>query len=189
MKTYTGGGDRGTTSLLSGERVAKNHCRIEACGDLDELNCTLGALIASLPTEDRGLRSELEDVQGDLFRMGARLATNAGSAALALLPPFGPENTRRLEAAIDRLETELPPLQGFILPGGHPTAAWAHLARTVCRRAERRVVQCKLESDQTDPRELLGDAIVYLNRLSSLLFTVARLCNKILGVTERTWQA
>jgi len=156
VKAYTGGGDRGTTSLLSGERVAKSHSRIEACGDVDELNCTLGALIASLPTKDRGLRGELENVQADLFR---------------------------------RFEAELPPLQGFILPGGHPTAAWAHLARTVCRRAERRVVQCAHESDRTGPGEPLADAIAYLNRLSSLMFTVARVSNQIFGVAERTWQA
>jgi len=189
VKAYTGGGDRGTTSLLSGERVAKSHSRIEACGDVDELNCTLGALIASLPTKDRGLRGELENVQADLFRLGARLATNPDSAALSLLPTFGPENTRRLEATIDRFEAELPPLQGFILPGGHPTAAWAHLARTVCRRAERRVVQCAHESDRTGPGEPLADAIAYLNRLSSLMFTVARVSNQIFGVAERTWQA
>lgn len=189
MKAYTGGGDRGTTSLLSGERVAKNHCRIEACGEVDELNCTLGALIASLPAEDRDLRDVLENVQADLFCLGARLATNPGSAALAMLPQFGPENTKRLEETIDRLEAELPALQGFILPGGHQTAAWAHLARTVCRRAERRVVECALESDHADPHEPLGDAIAYVNRLSSLLFTVARICNRNFGVPERTWRA
>lgn len=188
MKAYTGGGDRGNTSLLSGERVAKNHSRIEACGEVDELNCALGALLAALPPEDLGLRSGLLEVQGDLFRLGARLATAPGSPASALLPEFGPEDTRRLEAAIDRLESGLPPLQGFILPGGHPTAAWAHLARTVCRRAERRVVQCSRESEEAD-QEVLGDAIAYLNRLSSLLFAVARTCNKLFGVTERTWPA
>ncbi len=137
MKAYTGGGDRGRTSLLSGERVAKSHCRIEACGDVDELNCTLGALIAALPHEDLGVQSDLLEAQADLFRLGARLATDPHSPAFALLPAFGPQQTSRLEESIDRLEAELPPLQGFILPGGSATAAWAHVARAVCRRAER----------------------------------------------------
>ena len=189
MKAYTGGGDRGKTSLLSGERVPKNHSRVEACGDVDELNCALGALLAALPPEDLGLRTDLLEVQGSLFRLGARLATASGSPAFALLPEFGPGDTHRLEAAIDRLEAGLPPLQGFILPGGHPTAAWAHLARAVCRRAERRVVQCSQESAGAEQGQALGDAIAYLNRLSSLLFAVARACNKLLGVTESTWQA
>ncbi len=189
MKAYTGGGDRGRTSLLSGERVAKTDSRIEACGDVDELNCALGALLASLPPEDLGLRAELLEVQSDLFRLGARLATAPGSAAFALLPPFGSQHIRRMESAIDRLESELPPLQGFILPGGQPAAAWAHLSRTVCRRAERRVVQCSVQPGRSEPDETFGDIIAYLNRLSSLLFTAARLCNKILGVPERTWQA
>jgi cob(I)alamin adenosyltransferase len=189
VKAYTGGGDRGKTSLLSGERVAKTHCRIEACGDVDELNCALGAFIAALPQEDLGLRTELLEAQGDLFRLGARLSTASGSTAASLLPSFGPPQTRRLEAAIDKLEAELPPLQGFILPGGHASAAWAHLARTVCRRAERRVVQCALESKDTDPGQDMEGAIAYLNRLSTFLFTAARVCNKLLGVTERTWQA
>jgi cob(I)alamin adenosyltransferase len=188
VKAYTGGGDRGRTSLLSGERVAKSHVRIEACGDVDELNCTIGALLAVLPAEDLGLRGELIEVQSDLFRLGARLATAPGSTATALLPPFGPQHRQRIEAAIDRLEAQLPPLQGFILPGGHPTAAWAHLSRTVCRRAERRVVQCSLESSESAPEEAMSDAIAYLNRLSSFLFTAARLCNKAHGVTERTWR-
>lgn len=189
MKAYTGGGDRGRTSLLSGERVAKSDIRVEACGDVDELNCALGALLCQLPQEELGLRAELLEVQSDLFRLGARLATNPGSGTSALLPVFGPQHRQRMEATIDRLESQLPPLQGFILPGGHPAAAWAHLCRTVCRRAERRVVQCALQSSEGESEGALGDVIAYLNRLSSLLFTVARLCNKILGVAERTWQA
>ncbi len=188
MKTWTGGGDRGRTSLLSGERVAKTHVRVEAGGEIDELNCVVGALVASLPPEDQGLRSELLAVQDDLLRLGARISAAPGSPASARLPGFGPEHTHRIEALIDRMEAGLPHLQGFILPGGHPAAAWAHLARAVCRRAERRVVQCTLESAAGEAGPF-GDIIAYLNRLSSLFFSVARLCNRIFGVSERPWQA
>ncbi|HVP17962.1 MAG TPA: cob(I)yrinic acid a,c-diamide adenosyltransferase [Spirochaetia bacterium] len=187
MKAYTGGGDGGMTSLLSGERVAKTHCRVEACGEVDELSCVVGALIASLPKEDRGLRDELLETQGELFRLGAILAATRGSHASGMFPKFGPEPTRRLEELTDRLEEQLPPLQGFVFPGGHPTAAWAHLARAVARRAERRVVQCFQESAEGRPDAAFGDMIPYLNRLSSFLFAVARFCNSILGVPERTW--
>jgi cob(I)alamin adenosyltransferase len=189
VKPYTGGGDKGRTSLLSGERVAKSHCRIEACGDVDELSSAIGALVASLSSDQRALQDELRETQADLFRLGARLATVPGSSASAMLPPFGTEQIRRLEAAIDGLEASLPSLQGFILPGGHPSAAWAHVARTVCRRAERRVVQCALEHSETSQDESLGDLIAYLNRMSTYLFSVARQCNRIFGVPERTWRA
>ncbi len=189
MKAWTGGGDRGKTSLLSGERVAKTHARVEACGEVDELNCVVGALVASLPPEDQGLRDELLSVQDDLLRLGARISAGPGSPASARLPAFGPERTHRIEALIDRLEAGLPQIQAFILPGGHPTAAWAHLARAVCRRAERRVIQCSAESGEKGDVGAFGDIIAYLNRLSSLFFTVARVCNRILGVSERPWQA
>ena len=193
MKAYTGGGDQGRTSLLSGERVAKTHCRIEACGDVDELSSTIGALIASLPSGQRALQEELLETQAELFRLGARLATLPGSSTYGMLPPFGSREIRRLEAAVDRLEADLPSLQGFILPGGHPSAAWAHVARTVCRRAERRVVQCTPVSSEAAGNaaadEALGDLVAYLNRLSTYLFSAARRCNRIFSVAERTWRA
>lgn len=185
MKAWTGGGDRGVTSLLSGERVSKVHCRVEACGEVDELSCVLGALIAVLPKEDRGLKDELLAVQGELFHLGALLSATRSWQISGVLPQFGPERTRRIEALTDRLDAQVPPLQGFVFPGGHPTAAWAHLARAVCRRAERRVVQCAEDSGQDD---LFGGVLPYLNRLSSFLFVVARLCNSIHGVPEKTWQ-
>lgn len=188
MRSYTGGGDRGKTSLLSGERVAKTHCRVEACGEVDELNCVLGALIAALPQGNQGLDDELLAVQSDLFRLGARIAVAPGSQAFGRLPAFSSEPTGRIETLIDKLEERLPPVQGFLFPGGHPAAAWAHVARAVCRRAERRVVQCFQQLGESESAGAPGDVIPYLNRLSSLLFTVARLCNSLQGVPERTWQ-
>ncbi len=189
MKAWTGGGDRGRTSLMSGERVAKTHIRVEAGGEVDELNCVTGALIASLPAEDQGLRGALLAVQEDLLCLGARVSAGPGSPASARLPAFGAENTHRIEAFIDRFEAGLPRLQGFVLPGGHPAAAWAHLARAVCRRAERRVIQCSAETGEPEHGGPLAESVAYLNRLSTLFFSIARLCNRIVGISETTWQA
>ncbi len=184
MKIYTGAGDRGKTSLFSGERVPKSHRRIEAYGDVDELNATLGMLIASLAPACGELAQPLHDIQSNLFHVGAWLATTPDSPAIADLQAIGQEQIQALEAAIDRLTEHLPPINNFILPGGHPAAAWAHLARTVCRRAERHVVRLADESG----REPLNGVLVYLNRLSDYLFTLARYCNHRLDVAETTWQ-
>jgi cob(I)alamin adenosyltransferase len=140
MKIYTGVGDRGKTSLFSGERVAKCHVRIEAYGDVDELSCVLGALVAQLGEATADLAAELRAVQSTLLHVGAYLATTPGSPAMAHLTPVGRPEISRLEASIDRQQAALPPLSAFVLPGGSPDAAWAHLARVVCRRAERKVV-------------------------------------------------
>ena len=184
MKTYVGSGDRGRTSLLSGERVEKSHGRVEALGDVDELNSLLGALIAALPETQRGLREELQGIQADLFHVGAWLATSPGSPTLEMLQEIGPDRTKALEAAIDRIEAALPPLRSFILPGGHPSAAWAHIARAVCRRAERQVL--RVAAPQTAER--LSSVMAYLNRLSDYLFVVARFCNTLHGIPEKVWQ-
>lgn len=189
MKTHGGGGDKGRTSLLSGERVAKSHRRIEACGDVDELSCTLGALAAALAADQLEVREEITGVQSDLFTLGARLATTPGSPAASLLAPFPPGRTRKLELAIERLEGSLPALQGFVIPGGHSSAAWAHVARSVCRRAERRVVSLFLDPEEKGSAADLDQAIPFLNRLSSYLFAVARSCNAARGVPERLWRA
>jgi len=141
MKVYTGSGDRGKTSLFSGERIAKNDLRIDAYGDVDELNSILGGLIAGLPKALTSLTLELTRIQSDLLDVGAWLATTPGSSAEEMLTPFRPEKVAWLEAAIDRLDENLPPLKGFILPGGHPSGAQAHVARTVCRRAERHALK------------------------------------------------
>jgi cob(I)alamin adenosyltransferase len=184
VKTYVGSGDRGRTSLLSGERVEKSHERIEAVGGVDELNSLLGALIAALPEKQGGLRDELQGVQADLFHVGAWLATSPGSPTLEMLREIGPGPTEAIEAAIDRLEATLPPLRSFILPGGHPTAAWAHIARAVCRRAERQVLRLAAG----EPAERLRSVIAYLNRLSDYLFVVARFCNTLHGIPDKVWQ-
>ena len=184
MKTYVGSGDRGRTSLLSGERVEKSHARIEAVGEVDELNSVLGALIATLPEKQGELSGELQGIQADLVHVGAWLATSPGSPTLEMLQEIGPNHTKALEAAIDRLEAALPPLRSFIFPGGHPTAAWAHIARAVCRRAERHV----LRLTAGELAERLGAVITYLNRLSDYLFVLARFCNSLHGIPDKVWQ-
>ena len=188
MKIYTGSGDRGKTSLFSGERVAKHDERIEAYGDLDELNSAIGVLIAGLPPDGDGLRPELHDIQSELFAIGAWLATAPGAPAAAALPPLDPDGAIGLERAIDRLDAGLPPLAGFILPGGHPGAAWAHVARTVCRRTERRVVALAAGGADAKDAVPIRRAIVYLNRLSDYFFVLARYINRIQGLGDRPWK-
>jgi cob(I)alamin adenosyltransferase len=173
-------GDRGTTALGSGRRVRKDHPRIEATGDVDELNAVLGvALLSGLDAEAAAL---LRAVQNDLFDLGADLTVpepaggtrraggTKGSAARGPLR-IGAGHTRPIEAAIDRFNAPLPPLRSFVLPGGSAGSAWLHLARTVCRRAERRLVALA-RRERVNP-----EAIVYLNRLSDLLFVLARRAN------------
>ena len=177
MKIYTKTGDDGDTGLFGGPRVRKDHPRIEAYGTVDELNAVLGlARTQSLPTDVDVL---LERVQNELFDLGAELATpeptKFGMTAI------GDEQSSRLETAIDQYEAELEPLKQFILPGGTPLAAQLHLARTVCRRAERRVTALS-EHVSVDAR-----IVKYLNRLADLLFVAARWANHRAGVTETTW--
>jgi cob(I)alamin adenosyltransferase len=174
-----GSGDRGKTSLLSGERVAKCDPRVEACGELDELGSVLGALAAALGEDIGATREQIGSIQGDLLTLGARVAASQESPAARVLPALPAQRVEAIEAAIRVLESSLPPLQSFVIPGGHPTAAWAHVARAVCRRVERRVVSLE------HPPET---AIPYLNRLSSYLFALARWCNVHHGVAERPWR-
>jgi cob(I)alamin adenosyltransferase len=169
------------TSLLSGERVSKNHERIEACGDLDELGSVMGAFAAAVPDALSPLRREIQSIQAELLHIGAWVGTATDSAAAATLTGFTDGPLEGLEASIDRMEEELPPLASFILAGGHPAAAWAHVARTVCRRAERRVVS--IAADAIPPQ-----IIPYLNRLSTYLFVAARFCNKACGTPDIPWK-
>lgn len=191
MKIYTRAGDRGETSLLGGERVAKSHKRIEAYGDVDELNSVLGALAAALPGEHSELMDEIRNIQSNLLRAGAWLATTPDSPSASTLEEMPAERTKALEDAIDRMQGNLPGLRGFIIPGGRMAAAWAHLARTVCRRAERHVVLLSGQggqSGQGKAAKQLREIIVYLNRLSDYLFVLARYCNKLMGVPDTLWK-
>jgi cob(I)alamin adenosyltransferase len=179
LKIYTKTGDLGETSLLGGTRVPKDHLRVAAYGDVDETNAAIGAVRA---LADGPLDRALSAVQKDLFAIGAQLAdpthrvtSKRAKAAVTAA------HVRRLEKLIDAREARLPPLRSFVLPGGTPTAALLHQARTVCRRAERSVVSLSREAD-VDPRIL-----VYLNRLSDLLFVLARFENHRRGVTEDRW--
>lgn len=187
MKIYTGTGDKGKTSLFSGERISKADARIDAYGDLDELNSILGALAAHLSAQEERV-AELQQIQSDLLQAGSWLATLPDSSAIDSLREMTADQIRFLEKAIDRYEKELPELNAFILPGGHVTAAWAHVARTVCRRCERKAVSLISESKKPKATEPYQRVLVFLNRLSDYLFVLARYCNHIHGVAEKPWK-
>lgn len=179
MKIYTKTGDLGETSLFDNTRVSKAHDRVDAYGEVDELNACLGAARAQLVDPD--IVGDIEQIQRDLFALGAELADPANRIAERVAKAhIRDADVVRLEDIIDRLDMELPPLTRFILPGGTPAGALLHLARTIARRAERRVVA--LGSSATDP--LL---IAYLNRLSDLLFVMARAVNNRAGASETEW--
>ncbi|MFN4259244.1 MAG: cob(I)yrinic acid a,c-diamide adenosyltransferase [Gemmataceae bacterium] len=184
-RIYTKTGDQGETSLGDGTRVSKDAPRVAAYGSVDELNAVLGLLLAQHP--DVPEADLLRDVQNDLFDVGADLCVPQIGAASGSRLRVRPEQARRLEEAMDRLNASLAPLTSFVLPGGRPAAALCHLARTVCRRAERDVVTLS----RLEP--LNDQVIVYLNRLSDLLFVLARVHNDqgrqdVLWVPGRTQQ-
>jgi cob(I)alamin adenosyltransferase len=181
MKIYTKTGDKGDTGLFGGGRVAKSHPRVEAYGDVDELNAALGMVRAIEPMPR--IDEVLVPVQRDLFAIGALLATPDRDKMRQHLEKARVDDARvsELERAIDEGDAELEPLRAFIVPGGTRKAAMLHVARTVCRRAERRVVE--LASDTEIPPLV----VIYLNRLSDLLFTLARVANKRGGGGEVTW--
>ena len=179
MKIYTKTGDAGETSLFGNSRVSKADPRVDAYGEVDEVNACLGAALAVGVGDD--IAAVLTTVQKDLFAVGARLADPSSRiAARVIKAAVTAEQIELLEKTIDRLETELAPLRRFILPGGSPAGALLHLARTVCRRAERRVVA--LGADAVEP-----GVIIYLNRLSDLLFVMARAVNHRGGIPEIEW--
>ena len=182
MKIYTKGGDHGQTGLFGGQRVPKDHLRLHTYGTFDELNATVGmALTEAGLAESSPVRSALARVQNELFQLGAELATPPGKAVPVRL--IGTSDIDRLEAEIDRMEASLEPLKTFILPGGSRPAAALHLARTVCRRAERELVV--LHRSEPVRTEVLG----YVNRLSDYLFVAARFANSELRVADRPWVA
>ena len=178
MKIYTRTGDSGETSLFGGTRVRKDDGRVEAYGEVDEVNAWLGLVRAN--GLDADLDAEIVQIQRDLFALGAQLADPADKLAPAMAKAIvGEGDVARLEAAIDRFEASLPSLRKFILAGGSKTGAALHVARTVCRRAERRIVAL---DPPVDPVLLR-----YVNRLSDLLFVMARLVNQRAGVAETEW--
>ena len=181
MKIYTKTGDAGDTGLFGGGRVPKNHPRVEAYGDVDELNAILGMVRAADPMPR--VDEVLVPIQRDLFAIGALLATPDRDKMQRHLDKARVDDARiaELERAIDDGDAELEPLKSFIVPGGTPKAAALHVARTVCRRAERRVVELGADT------EIPPVVIIYLNRLSDLLFTLARVANRRGGAGEVTW--
>ncbi len=178
MKLYTRGGDDGTTLLFAGGRVAKTHLRVAACGALDELNAQLG-MARSLGARDDDCLVQLQSL---LLRAGADLATPQGARS-AQVTRIGADVVAWLEAEIDRLDDDLPPLTVFILPGGTQAAAALHVARTVCRRAERQVVALQAEED------VGAQLLPCLNRLSDLLFALARHENYLAGRADEPWDS
>lgn len=180
-RIYTRTGDRGETGLFGGGRVPKSSPRVEAYGEVDELNAVIGW--AASAVEDEAIRSLLVSIQPDLFTIGAHLATPPARPGRRqpALPELPTGRATEFEHRIDEIEAELPELRAFILPGGSPGAAALHVARTVCRRAERRVVALA-EHEPVDT-----SIVVYLNRLSDLLFELARLANHRAGVADRLW--
>lgn len=181
MKIYTKTGDAGQTALFGGGRVDKDHPRVAAYGDVDELNAIIGWAMTETPQDFR--RDLLESIQRDLFAIGGQLATpNREKVAAAIEKASLPkERIENLESNIDSADESLEPLKSFILPGGSRKAAALHCARTVCRRAERSVVT--LGKQESVAEEIL----VYLNRLSDLLFTLARLANRQANEPDRIW--
>lgn len=179
MKIYTKTGDDGTTSLFDGTRVSKTHPRVVAYGAVDELNAHLGAAVAAGLTAD--LAGKVTHIQRDLFAVGARLADPRHKiAARVEKASIDQADVSRLEGWIDELEDTLPPLRHFILAGGAPGGAGLHVARTVCRRAE-------AEALRIIDAEVDAVVLVYLNRLSDLLFVMARAANASAGVPEQIW--
>lgn len=201
MKIYTRTGDAGETGLFGGGRVPKDDLRVQAYGSVDEANAVLGVALAALEDTsledtsledtsseedarpDGGLRAEMERLQRALFDLGADLATPVGARARAKLHGIDDDDVRGLEDAIDRYQTELEPLKHFILPGGVPASASLQLARAVVRRAERETVALAREV------EVNTSALRYLNRLSDLLFVLARVANARAGVADVIWTA
>ena len=172
-KIYTRTGDDGTTGLGDGTRVKKTHQRIEAIGTVDELNSIIGVLLTqALPEEIRGI---LTDIQHDLFDLGGEFSIPGRSAITE-------DQVKRLEVALDKFNSDLPPLKEFILPGGSEAAAICHLARSVCRRAERHVIRL------AEMEKINMVATEYLNRLSDLLFVLARALNAQAGQDDVLWQ-
>lgn len=178
---YTRTGDAGETSLVGGKRIAKDSLRLESYGTIDELSSHLGRLAADKGIDEE-LRSELKQIQNEMFNIGSYLATAVEPNTEPVCPSLADgARLQRLEGWIDALDGQTPAMHAFVLPGGHPAAADAHIARTVCRRAERAIIALS-RSEYVDPAVLR-----YINRLSDYLFAAARYINFINGVEEVVW--
>jgi len=182
MKIYTKTGDEGQTGLLGGLQVSKMHPAVEAFGTIDELNSLLGLIVAH--PIDETIEKDLTGIQNDLFDIGSRIA--ACLSDTDRVADLSEEKITTLEQMIDRNDATLPALDAFILPSGTPAACHLHLARAVCRRAERRLVEL-LES-QSELKRVFATELIYLNRLSDLLFVLSRAVNQAAGVKEQKWQ-
>lgn len=179
MKVYTKGGDKGLTSLLGGTRVPKNSVRLDAYGTVDELNTYLG-MVRSFDIDVRSLE-ELVAIQTILFSVGGNLATDTSIKDLKVKVVVKEEDIEFLEKAIDHMDESLPPLSSFVLPGGNQVVSFCHIARTVCRRAERRILDLGAEAEVNDL------VIKYINRLSDYLFVLSRKVAHDLGIEEIKW--
>lgn len=177
---YTRTGDRGTTSLVGGTRVPKTHVRLEAYGTVDELNSQLGLLVTYLT--DSQDRNFLQRVQNNLFVVGTHLATDRSRTPLKAAGVIPPETVEEMEHEIDRLDSLLPPLSAFVLPGGGRGAAVCHICRTVCRRAERRILSL------SEQAEIAPELLAYVNRLSDYLFVLSRKLNQDEKKEEIFWK-
>ena len=183
-KIYTRRGDDGSTGLFGGPRVSKDDLRVSAYGEVDELNSALGMALEELRApEQKEIADILDRLQSELFNLGGQIATPDAAAAPKEVPRIQKEDVVRLEAEIDRFTSELPPMRYFILPGGSRPGAALHLCRTVCRRAERKAVA--LSRTEALPEY----ALPYLNRLSDLLFVMARAANLRAGGREVPWKS
>jgi cob(I)alamin adenosyltransferase len=180
-KVYTRTGDDGTTGLGGGQRVPKDSLRIEAFGTVDELNSQIGVVLAI--GADPGIAEPLRTIQNDLFHLGSDLCIREEDKARMAVPRMEGRHVTALEALMDRLSEDLAPLENFVLPGGCPSAAALHVARTVCRRAERRVIALS-RAEPVGPF-----TVTYLNRLSDALFVMARHENKRRGVPDVLWNS
>ncbi|MET0392300.1 MAG: cob(I)yrinic acid a,c-diamide adenosyltransferase [Chitinophagaceae bacterium] len=181
LKIYTRTGDKGTTSLIGGTKVLKSDLRIEAYGTVDELNSYTGLCRDLL--NDENSRSILQEVQDRLFTIGAALACDPVKEPKMKIPDLREEDIALLEQEIDTMEEALPPMKNFILPGGHATVSHLHVARCICRRAERCCV--RLETENDGPATMV---VKYLNRLSDYLFVLARFAGYKLGAAEIPWK-
>ena len=179
MKIYTKTGDQGETGLLGGVRVSKSHSAIKVCGSIDEINSFIG--LARVENQSESINQLLTQVQHDLFDLGSRVA--ACLSRSNRVPDFPNERVAELEKAIDQFDKELAPLKAFILPGGGRTGSTLHLARSVCRRAERQLVELMNSKVEAD----LSLELIYLNRLGDLLFVLARYTNQLDQCPETEW--